>query len=113
MNDTIKTKKIKHKNTINKDLWNMFDSEIKNVNEITEDKSIECLYRQCGEREICDCCQSILIVSDEGFLACPNKTCGIIYKDIIDQGAEWRYYGADDNHSIDPTRCGMAINSFT
>ena len=23
---------------------------------------------------------------------------------------EWRYYGADDNNSRDPTRCGMPIN---
>ena len=110
MNDTTKTKKIKHKNVINKDMWNMFDSEIKNLNEITEDKSIECIYRQSGEREICDSCQSILIITDEGFLACRNKTCGIIYKDIVDQSAEWRYYGADDNHNTDPTRCGMPIN---
>jgi transcription initiation factor TFIIIB Brf1 subunit/transcription initiation factor TFIIB len=29
---------------------------------------------------------------------------------MIDQGAEWRYYGADDNQSGDPTRCGMPIN---
>jgi len=25
-------------------------------------------------------------------------------------GAEWRYYGADDNKTSDPTRCGMPIN---
>jgi transcription initiation factor TFIIB len=24
--------------------------------------------------------------------------------------AEWRYYGADDNKSSDPTRCGMPVN---
>ena len=29
---------------------------------------------------------------------------------MIDQGAEWRYYGADDNNNADPTRCGMPIN---
>ena len=33
-----------------------------------------------------------------------------MYKDIIDFGAEWRYYGADDNNNSDPTRCGMPIN---
>ena len=26
------------------------------------------------------------------------------------ESAEWRYYGADDNKSTDPTRCGMPIN---
>ena len=33
-----------------------------------------------------------------------------MYKDMIDQGAEWRFYGADDNQMGDPTRCGMPIN---
>jgi transcription initiation factor TFIIB len=28
----------------------------------------------------------------------------------VDQSAEWRYYGADDNQNSDPTRCGMPIN---
>ena len=29
---------------------------------------------------------------------------------MVDQGAEWRYYGVDDNNNDDPTRCGMPIN---
>ena len=32
------------------------------------------------------------------------------YKDIVDQSAEWRFYGADDNQHTDPTRCGLPIN---
>ena len=28
----------------------------------------------------------------------------------MDQAAEWRYYGADDSKSVNPTRCGMPIN---
>ncbi|NBO72906.1 MAG: transcription initiation factor IIB family protein, partial [Bacteroidetes bacterium] len=28
----------------------------------------------------------------------------------LDQSAEWRYYGADDNQNNDPTRCGMPVN---
>jgi transcription initiation factor TFIIB len=34
----------------------------------------------------------------------------MIYKDVLDTGAEWRYYGADDSQNKDPTRCGMPIN---
>ena len=105
MTDSTKTKKIKR--PTNKDLWNMFDKEIYKDK---IDNSIECVYRQDGERSFCDCCQSILIVTDEGFLACKNPVCGIIYKSIVDQSAEWRYYGADDNNISDPTRCGMPIN---
>ena len=59
---------------------------------------------------MCERCESNLAFSDEGFLTCMNSKCGIIYKDIVDQTAEWRYYGADDNQNSDPTRCGMPIN---
>jgi transcription initiation factor TFIIB len=94
-------------NTINKkELWNIFDAEVSHKNSVP----LECIYRSCGNRETCDHCDSILSFSDEGFLTCVNKKCGIIYKDIVDQSAEWRYYGADDNQGSDPTRCGMPIN---
>jgi len=105
MTDFTKTKKIRRTNN-NADMWNMFDNEIKSSSE----KSIECIYRTDGERSFCDCCNAILIVTDEGYLACKNSSCGIIYKDITDTSAEWRYYGADDNNTNDPTRCGMPIN---
>jgi transcription initiation factor TFIIB len=102
-----KSKKNKHDKSINKtELWNIFDSEV------FPDKKeqLECVYSNSGSRENCECCNYILAYSDEGFLTCTNQKCGIIYKDIVDQTAEWRYYGADDNHSSDPTRCGMPIN---
>jgi len=106
MTDSTKTKKIKQKK-VSGDIWKMFDKEINNK---SDDSSIECIYRQTGRREYCDCCKSILIITDEGFQACQKKNCGIIYKDNLDQGAEWRYYGADDNNNSDPTRCGLPIN---
>ena len=89
MNEVTKTKKNRKEN--NKQLWNLFDTEINYTK-----TNIECIYRQNGEREICELCESILKFCDEGFLVCQNEKCGIIYKDIIDQTAEWRYYGADD-----------------
>ena len=97
-----KTKKIKKK--INKKhLWNSFKNEI-------NEKDIECLYSTDKPQDICHCCESILMINDEGFLNCSNKTCGIVYKDIIDHSAEWRYYGADDSNICDPTRAGPPIN---
>ena len=104
MNDTTKTKKIKKPNNNNAELWKKFDDEISCKN------TIECVYRQDGQREFCDCCESILIITDEGFMACKNPLCGVIYKDMLDQSAEWRFYGADDNSNTDPTRCGLPIN---
>lgn len=65
----------------------------------------------CGSADnFCDGCNSILFIGDEGFLVCSNSSCGIIYKDKLDQGAEWRYYGGNDTNASDPTRCGMPIN---
>ena len=98
------TKKKKHH--VNKTkLWNMFDSEMG-----TEKQQIECIYRNSGEREYCDTCQSSLAFTEQGFLECTNKQCCIVYKDVLDSSAEWRFYGADDNQSSDPTRCGRPIN---
>ncbi len=103
MNDTTKTKKIK-KPKNNADLWKKFDDEINTKS------TVECIYRQDGQRELCDCCESVLIITDEGFMACKNPRCGVIYKDMLEQGPEWRFYGADDNSNTDPTRCGLPIN---
>jgi transcription initiation factor TFIIB len=93
--------------TNKKELWSTFDSE---VNGSIKEEPLECIYRACGDREKCDLCDFSLAFSDEGFLTCTNAKCGIIYKDLVDQSAEWRYYGADDNQNSDPTRCGMPIN---
>ena len=85
-------------------LWNIFDTEV------AVKQPLECVYRAVGDREFCEMCQSNLAFSDEGFLTCVNDKCGIIYRDILDNSPEWRYYGADDNQSSDPTRCGMPTN---
>jgi len=102
---TDKTKTRKDMKSKKSDLWNTFETEIKGKRE-----PLECIYRKSGDREKCDYCESSLAFSDEGFLTCVNGKCGIIYKDLLDQSAEWRYYGVDDNHNSDPTRCGMPIN---
>ena len=99
-----------------KKLWNLFDETINEDSSSEIKKSrLECVYRTNEtktviENEICGSCKTHLFVGDDGFLTCPNKKCGIIYKDNLDQSAEWRFYGADDNQNSDPTRCGMPIN---
>jgi transcription initiation factor TFIIB len=103
-----KSKKRKTNTIDRKELWNVFDNEIENPDK--PKMPLECIYRSSGNREMCERCESILAFSDEGFLTCTNSKCGIIYKDLVDQSAEWRYYGADDNQNSDPTRCGMPIN---
>ena len=102
-----RSKKNKNININTKELWNIFDCEV--VNESKQIVPLECFYGSSG-REMCERCGNTLAFSDEGFLTCTNSKCGIIYKDLVDQSAEWRYYGADDNQNSDPTRCGMPIN---
>jgi transcription initiation factor TFIIB len=102
-----RSKKRKPDNINKAELWNIFDCEIEGGK---SKLPLECMYRACGNREMCERCETILAFSEEGFLTCTNSKCGIIYKDIVDQSAEWRYYGADDNQNSDPTRCGMPIN---
>ena len=107
MNDRTKKRKDNTNNLDKTKLWNIFDSEIKN------DKKTEPLEYICGtiaNRETCEHCTSTLLMTEDGFLTCTNSKCGIIYKDALDQGPEWRFYGADDNQGSDPTRCGMPIN---
>ena len=99
-------------------MWNLFEEEIGgDTNSDSKKSQLECIYRSdattdknAGDNDVCSACKTLLFIGDEGFLSCPNKKCGIIYKDNLDLGAEWRFYGADDNQSSDPTRCGMPIN---
>ena len=108
MNKVKKTKKIKKNNIDKEKIWKM----LKN-NDNEEEKKMELLFSedtQTSDREICELCSSQLLLSEEKFLICSNDKCGIIYKDCLDNTAEWRYYGANDNKMSDPTRCGMPIN---
>jgi transcription initiation factor TFIIIB Brf1 subunit/transcription initiation factor TFIIB len=62
-----------------------------------------------GNQEVCKKCSAPLSNID-GNTIC--KPCGILYDDIklIDESAEWRYYGAEDSKGNDPTRCGMPVD---
>ncbi len=94
----MKTKKSKNK------AWSSFDNELKS----THDTS--CVETSSNITGICLVCSHMLCVNTDGFFVCSNFKCGRICKDVIDQTAEWRYYGHDDNSAVDPTRCGMPIN---
>ena len=36
----------------------------------------------------------------------------MVNDNVIDESPEWRYYGADDNKSVNPTRCGVPTSDF-
>ena len=104
------TRKNKLKENSNKKLWTIFDEEYK------EKPDFECVYTKEKDMltsdNLCANCANSLFIGEDGFLTCSNICCGLIYKDNLDQTAEWRFYGADDNSHSDPTRCGMPINPF-
>jgi transcription initiation factor TFIIIB Brf1 subunit/transcription initiation factor TFIIB len=65
---------------------------------------------ECCTTPLCDACGVADFIQDEGHIICAS--CNAIYSRIIDMGAEWRYYGADDNRSDDPARCGLPTNDL-
>lgn len=116
---TSKSKTKKKKASLSTDekskLWNIFDSDT-NTSKSASFQNIECVYNADIESEtqntqcICLLCNSPLMIMEDGFPTCTNTQCGIMYKDVLDQGPEWRFYGADDKNTNDPTRCGNPIN---
>lgn len=63
-----------------------------------------------GDGVVCDFCKGCDIVLEDGNFFC--KSCSSITSRFIDANAEWRYYGAEDSKSSDPTRCGMPVNDL-
>lgn len=60
--------------------------------------------------DCCEKCKSKDLIVDDGQNICLN--CNTLQSRIIDDSAEWRYYGADDSRESDPTRCGMPSNDL-
>ena len=81
----------------NSDLFDLLNTKQHNIKEIDED--------------ICQNCKKTknIIVLD-GQMICQH--CGDVQDEVLDYGAEYRYYGAEDTKSSDPTRCGMPTNSL-
>jgi len=93
-------------------LWDIFDSDKKELVE-SDAGAMECVYETAAHTDdarICSLCQSVLIIMDDGFPTCMNKSCGVIYKNVLDYSPEWRFYGAEDKNANDPTRCGNPVN---
>ena len=58
----------------------------------------------------CNICASTDLRVEEGQHVCGS--CSSILGRVIDMGAEWRFYGAEDSRDSDPTRCGMPTNNL-
>ena len=105
-NKTVKKKKNRLSEKEKEKLWGIFDKETK----VAKNEDLECLYAR-ENLELCRSCNyEIAIMENGGYPTCTNRECGIIYKDVLDQSPEWRFYKSDDKNSNDPTRCGNPIN---
>lgn len=87
------------------DIWKLLD----NLNcDEKEGTNSENIYEDKCDK--CDFCDGIDFILEDGNYIC--KGCCTISDRFIDMTAEWRFYGADDNKSSDPTRCGMPVNEL-
>lgn len=93
-------------------LWEIFDKDKKSLLDsyidTSADEKMECVYNK--DLDLCNYCNSSLIIMEDGFPTCTNINCGIINRDVLDYSPEWRFYGNDDKNANDPTRCGNPIN---
>jgi len=83
-----------------------------NIWELLENLKIDCslddIPVEIEDANCCSKCKCDTIIIDDGQYIC--GACNAIQSHMIDMGAEWRYYGCDDNRDSDPTRCGMPTN---
>lgn len=110
INSNTNKKTKKNKTDLNKVdktiLWDIFDKD-KQENELV------CVYRNeqpIENTEICNNCNNILIITEDGFPTCSNPQCGKICKDLLDYSPEWRFHSMEDKNGSDPARCGNPIN---
>jgi transcription initiation factor TFIIIB Brf1 subunit/transcription initiation factor TFIIB len=89
----------------NDDLWSLLDSLRDTIAKfgIKDDPEDD-------EDMICSACGHKGLTIDDGQQICTK--CSTITGRVIESGAEWRFYGADDNRDDDPTRCGLPTNEL-
>lgn len=98
--------KTKKNNKVSKNQWLLFD-KYKRGNVDNVDNVMECIYDKT-ESGICQMCNYILIIGEEGFNVCSNPKCSILYTNSLDFSPEWKFYNSDDK--VDPSRCGNPID---
>lgn len=85
------------------DIWCLFDTL--RIEDHDKDDS-----KNSADEDVCEFCGAASVILEEGNYIC--KTCHTLTNRFIDSNAEWRYYGAEDSKSTDPTRCGMPVNEL-
>lgn len=93
-------------------LNNYLDDNLKSITKTPSPKNIpKILTNEIKEDiKLCNNCNNPNLIFDytNGIIIC--SMCGLVNQNMIDSGAEWRYYGSSDNKTGNPTRCGDPIN---
>jgi transcription initiation factor TFIIB len=85
-------------------IWSLFDT-LKIADDVLEGAKIA-----PDSTDACEFCKSTNIILEDGHFFC--RSCSSITNRFIDANAEWRFYGAEDSKSTDPTRCGLPVNDL-
>lgn len=80
--------------------WNLLDDFKNEIHEIENPSKAP---------DVCSCGSTETIIEDTMQIC--KKCCAVLGR-VIDNTAEWRYYGTDDNRDGDPSRCGLPTNSL-
>jgi len=82
-------------------------------NNFLKEKQKMDLNNSKDETKFCkNCNQNNKIIYDYNNYNKVCSSCGFIFDSILDESAEWRYYGHSDSKNTDTTRCGNPINSL-
>jgi transcription initiation factor TFIIB len=90
-------------------MWSLFDAF---QSDKAEDGDRENSEGQSDTDIACKCefCKKHAVILMDGQYTC--RECHAVNDRYIDTGAEWRYYGYDDNKSGDPSRCGLPTSEL-
>jgi transcription initiation factor TFIIB len=87
------------------DCWNLlndFKNELNAISTVNKDNNDEEVFT-------CSCGSTDVIIEDTMQIC--KKCCAVLGR-VIDNSAEWRYYGSEDSRDSDPSRCGLPTNSL-
>lgn len=74
----------------------------------TDNKKVSIKNEKLMNEYYCKYCDDSTMTEEDLGYECYK--CGYVGDKVIDQGAEWRYYGTSDNRDHNPTRTGNIIN---
>jgi len=93
------------------DVWSLFDTfHVDDEGNQGDEDNASASVSAGMDLSYCSYCKDTTVILEEGNYIC--KKCNSVVMRYIDSNAEWRFYGAEDNRQVDPTRCGLPVNNL-